>query len=156
MTVKLLSQDAIQQTFDCELLTLLPKLGLSRADVAWSNAKFKPKPTKGFLRPFLLPALPQQATLGFPCFIRLGGIYQVSICRPKGEGLAVAREWKDVLLSAFHVGRVLVCWEQTITIDNAYDGTAQEEEDRLIIPVSISYYCYAPQQPDWAAIRHGR
>lgn len=150
MSVKLLSQDAIQQVFDCELLALLPELGLSKADVAWPNAKFSPDPDKGFLRPFLLPALPQQATLGFPCFVRLSGVYQVSICRPKDEGLAAGRQWKDALLSTFYVGRRLPCASLVITIDNAYDGPTQEEKDRALTPISISYYCYAPQQPDRA------
>lgn len=148
MAVYLFSQDDIQRVFDCALLDVLPDMGLASHDVAWPNVNFDPSPDRGYLRPFILPGTPQQATLGYPCFIRMSGIYQISIYRPKGEGLAAAREWKNILLSAFFTGRVLVDGDQQVIIDNAYSGSVQQEEDRMVIPISVSYYCYAPQQPD--------
>ena len=154
MIVQMLSQDDIQRVFDCELLSLLPSLGLQDTDVAWPNATFEPSPDKGFLRVFLLPGAAQQATLGFPCFVRLNGLYQISICRPKGEGSAVSRAWKEAILSTFYVGRVLPIAEGlSITINNAYDGAMQEDEDRAITPITVSYFCYAPQNPS-EPVRH--
>ena len=154
--IEMFSQDQIQQIFDCELLSLLPQMGLSQTDVAWPNVAFNPHPDKGYLRPFLLPAASHQATLGFPCFVRLNGVYQIDVCTLKGDGLETSRTWKSLLLSAFHIGRVLKASHAgsdsnidrlTITINSAYDGAMQEDKHRAVTPISVFYSCYAPQHP---------
>lgn len=135
----------IRKVFDGELLKLLPALGLSQEQVAWQNATFRPNIQQGYLRPALLPAESQQATLGYPCQIRLNGIYQIIICLPKDSGLAQGEKWAAVLLAAFSFGSVFNCCGNNLVVTRSFRSPATQAEDRLLIPVSVSYYSYTPQ-----------
>lgn len=137
----------IRRTFDEALLNLLPELGITRKEVAWKNATFRPIVDRPYLRPALLPAETEQAALGYPCYVRLHGIYQISILEQKDTGSAQGETWGDLILAAFPFGRVLDCCGCPLVVSQSYRGPMMEAESRAMTPISVVYYCHTLQAP---------
>ena len=143
--MKVVTQTDIRKTFDAELCSLLPDMGLTIKEVAWQNANFEAKNQRLFLQPYLLPAQDEATALGYPCFVLLSGVYQVSFFQLKNTGLEQMEKAVDVLLSAFPIGRVLDCCGRRLVVNQSYRGTTIEEEGRAMTPVSLAYYCHVWQ-----------
>lgn len=139
-------QSDIRKAFDEQIIRLLPKMGLTQDDVAWPNAKFTPDPNRPYLSMYLLPGQTIQSTLGQDCLVKMVGVYQISIFQPKDIGIGGAETIASLILNEFPLGRVLDVCSYWVVVNSVYCGAAMQDEDRLLLPVTLAYHCHAPQK----------
>lgn len=135
-------QPDIRACFDSELKNLLPQLNLTASQVAWFNAKFSPDVKKLYIKPTLLLSPTQQVSLGTNGFERVSGIYQISIFALRDVGSASFEAVARGVINYFRAGTKLVYSGVEITVQTSYSGTPLEQEDRVLLPVSIVWFCY--------------
>lgn len=138
----------IRQCFDQHLIELLPELGLNvETGVAWTNASFIPVANAPYLQPFYLLNPTQTRSLGIDGFERADGIYQINICVPKDTSTKWYEEAAIKIIEAFRGGTRFACCNSEIRITTAYYGNVftDSNNNRLICPVSIVWYCYFPK-----------
>lgn len=111
-------------------------------NVAWENTIYKPREGIGFLRTFLLPAEPRQATVGTNGVDRVAGIYQVDVCEPKDDGNGAILRKVDLVVAQFARGLNLTSGAVTLTIVRSWPGPAFNRDSFYCIPVSVSWYSY--------------
>lgn len=111
-------------------------------NVAWENTVFEPKEGDGYLRPYLLPAEPSQATVGANGLDRVGGIYQVDVCEPKDGGNGALLRKVDEVLAQFARGSTVSSNGVVLTILRSWPGPAIARDSFYVIPVSVSFYTY--------------
>lgn len=134
----------IRQCLDAKLLAFLPQLSLDpETDVAWPNSGFDPEVDHLYLRPTCLFSPTEAASLGTDGFERLQGIYQISVLEVQGKGLGRSEDIARSLVDEFRGGTVLNCCGYEVRVTSAYCGTPTPEDNRLHIPVSVVWYCYA-------------
>ena len=134
----------IRQGFDAALQTLCPDIGLDPGkDVAWFNAAFTPDTKRLYLRPACLFSDTSAASLGEDGFERISGIYQISILEVQGMSLGRAESMAREMVERFRGGTVLSFCGHNVTITTAYYGTPLFEGDRMHLPVSVVWRCYA-------------
>lgn len=135
-------QPDIRACFDAQLKNLLPQLNLQASQIAWFNAKFTADCKKLYIKPSLLLSPTQQASLGASGFERISGIYQVSVFALRDVGSASFEAVARGLVDYFRAGTKLVHSGLEITVQTSYSGTPLEQEDRVLLPVSIVWFCY--------------
>jgi hypothetical protein len=133
----------IRQTLDAHLLSLLPGIGLTAADVAWPNAAFVPRADKPYLRAVCLFAKTDPASLGPTGFERLQGVYQADVVAVPDAGIERAEEIARAVVDHFRGGTELGCSGWVVRIRAAYPGPGTAEGGRYSLPVSMDWYCYA-------------
>lgn len=133
----------IRRLFDEALLRLLPEMGLGPGDVAWPNNAFAPVAKRIYLRPALLPGEIIPASLGRDCFLKSSGIYQISICAPKGSGLGEAEACARILLDAFRPGLGMRCGNLFLRVTGIGAARMLEDDDRLALVAGIMWRCHA-------------
>lgn len=111
-------------------------------NVAWENTKFEPKEGEGYLRAFMLPAEPEQATIGASGLDRVAGIYQIDVCEPKDGGNGALLRKVDAILAQFARGTSVTSNGVTLTIQRSWPGPAIARDSFYVIPVSVSWYTY--------------
>lgn len=111
-------------------------------NVAWENTKFEPQEGVGYLRAFLLPAEPEQATIGVNGLDRVTGIYQIDVCEPKDGGNGALLRKVDAILAQFARGTSVTSNGVTLTIQRSWPGPAIARDSFYVIPVSVSWYSY--------------
>ena len=111
-------------------------------NVAWENTVFEPQEGVGYLRPFLLPAEPVQATLGPNGLDRVAGIYQIDVCEPKDAGNGALLRKVDAVLAQFARGSSVTSNGVTLTILRSWPGPAIARDSFYVIPISVSWYTY--------------
>ena len=130
-------------TYDDARAALDAELALIQSDnVAWENTVYTPKEGVGYLRPFLLPAEPSQATVGVNGLDRVSGIYQIDIAEPKDGGSGALLRKVDQVISQFARGSTVSSNGVTLTIQRSWPGPAIARDSFYIIPVSVSWYTY--------------
>lgn len=112
------------------------------ANVAWENARFEPAEGTGYLRPFLLPAEPRQASVGASGLDRISGIYQIDVCEPKDQGLGPHLRKVDQVIAQFSRGLSLTSNGATVTILRSWPGPSLDRDSFYCVPVSVSWYSY--------------
>lgn len=143
--MKEITQTDIRKTLDQALLGLLPFLGLSVDDIAWRNAGFKPKAKKGYLRVTLIPGETRAVTLGDLKYLRLVGVYQISVAGVKDSGMAWSDNVINSILPLYRTGRKFDCCGSPLIISASYEGAGISDGDREITPLTIAYYCHTIQ-----------
>lgn len=111
-------------------------------DVAWENTIYKPQEGIGYLRPFMLPAEPKQATVGTSGVDRVAGIYQIDVSEPKDDGLGPVYRKVDEVIAEFSRGLNLTNGAVTLTISRSWPGPAFSRDSFYVVPVSVSWYSY--------------
>lgn len=111
-------------------------------DVAYENTKFKPVEGVGYLRSFLLPAEPAQATIGSTGVDRVNGIYQIDVAMPKDEGTGALLRKVDEVIAQFARGLSVTSNAVTLTIERSWPGPAIARDSFYVIPISVSWYTY--------------
>jgi hypothetical protein len=114
--------------------------------IAWPNTDFKPNNKKIYIKPDLVPADEEMASLGEDGFNSLLGFYQVSIFAPQGEGMAPAEAVVRAVLELFPTGARFAMGCFDILVARSYQSPAQQVDGRLMIPVSIYYNAYTQRK----------
>ncbi len=133
----------IRQCLEVRLVGLLPGLGLAKSDVAWTNMVFTPKTDRLYLRPTLMLNPTETRSLGPNGFEQIQGIFQVDVFGVLNTGPGATEEIARGLVDAFRGGTTLTCRGCEVRITKAYAGTARKDGERLHVPVSVVWYCYA-------------
>lgn len=94
-----MSTSRVQQLLESRLLTWA-KARAPKLSVAVQDSKFSPKDGETYLRCFVLPATTGSDTVD-GAHRRYTGVWQVSIVKPSGGGLQVARQIEDELGALF-------------------------------------------------------
>ncbi len=107
--------------------------------IAWSNVEYTPTIGTTFVRPTLMPAGSQMATLNGT--LKNPGIYQVDIFTPVGKGEGAALIIADRIKMHFEANRRLVANSDTIFILQVSLGKGERENAWNHIFVEVNYYC---------------
>lgn len=132
----MISYDEARAALDTRL-SILPN-----ANVAFENVKFTPQEGVGYMRSFMLPVEPAQATVGTNGLDLVEGIYQVDIAEPKDAGNGALLRKVDSVIAQFPRGLSVTSNGVTLTIRRAWPGPALSRDSFYVIPVSISWYTY--------------
>ncbi len=110
-------------------------------DVAWPNVEYSPSESVGYLRVTNLPNTTVTSDQGF--VERHGGIYQVDVVYPTGNGRSAAETLADSVADHFSSSRSLSSGGDTITIRAVSRGTGQQDGAWYLVPVFIEYVTYS-------------
>lgn len=132
----MINYDDIRATLDSHLAAL------QTDNVAWENSEYVPTEGVGYLRPFLLPMQPAQATVGTNGVDRIAGIYQVDVCEPKDQGSGGVLRKVDSIIAQFARGSDISSNGVTLTVQRSWPGPALSRDAFYVVPVSIYWYTY--------------
>lgn len=131
-----MSQLIIRAVLESALASLAPAI-----DTAWQNVPYTPVTGRPYQAAFLLPATPENYSMG-DSSRQERGIFQVSLKYPPGQGTAVAGVRAEMIKELFHRGASFVKDGITVQIERTpeiADGRA--DDDRWMVPVKIRYFC---------------
>lgn len=107
--------------------------------IAWSNVEYIPTQGATFVRPTLMPAGSQMATLNGTS--RNPGIYQIDIFTPSGKGQGASLVIADAIKIKFESNRRIAANSDTIFILQVSLGKGERENAWDHIFVEVHYYC---------------
>lgn len=107
--------------------------------IAWSNVEYIPIQGTTFVRPTLMPAGSQMATLNGTS--RNPGIYQVDIFSPSGKGQGAALVVADAIKTKFESNRTITAGSNKIFILQVSLGKGERENAWDHIFVEVHYLC---------------
>lgn len=106
----------------------------------WENAAFSPPAAAPYQAVFVLPADPENPTMG-DSFYRARGIFQVNLYYPLAGGSGMALAKAESIKAWFPRGSSYVANGVTVTIERTPGiGVARIVNGRYCVPVSIRYY----------------
>jgi len=114
--------------------------------VAWENDAYKPIKGTLYLRPTLLPAPTTGATLGGTGTDEQVGIYQIDVVGDSGEGKNEAIVMADLIADQFKPVTELTHAAVTVRCVTVSRGPALIQEDRYVIPVTVSYLSFTTKR----------
>lgn len=126
----------IRKAFEKKLATAVPNLS-----TAYENVAFTPVAGTPYQQVNLLPAQPDNSTLG-GAFYREVGLFQVLLYYPNANGPLAAQMQAEVIKQLFKRGTSMV--EGGITVNvirTPAIAPAIQDVDRYVIPISIYYQC---------------
>ena len=129
-----MSDQKVRKAFEKRLATMTPAL-----DTAYENANYTPVTGTAYQSAFLLPAQPENDTLGNG-YYREVGIFQIGIFYPLNTGPAAAEARAELIRSHFRRGTSMTEDGQTVLVVRTPQRTpGQSINDRYFIAVSIPY-----------------
>lgn len=106
--------------------------------VAWQNVTTSPEPA-AYLRAYLLPNDTESADIG-RANRRYSGTFQISICRPLGEGAGPGQAIATALAALFNPAAPLTAGGLTVWIAQPLsEGAAITEPAHSVLPCSVQY-----------------
>ena len=126
-------------------LDALPTTDDGTPRVNWEGTQFQPEPGESYLRTHLLPAEPSGRSAGGTHWLRLQGIYQLTVLVQSGRGPRAADEISDAIHRHFKSGKRLTKDSTTVTVSSVSRGPAGSDESWYWIPVSIYWRSYTDQ-----------
>jgi len=107
----------------------------------WENVSFDP-PAEPYQRADLLPAAPEQPTLG-DGFYRETGVFQVTLFYPLDGGGGVVYAMAEAVRDWFPRGASFSSGGVTVHIaDVGRIGPKFRDNDRFVLPVSLRYFAH--------------
>lgn len=107
---------------------------------AWENQNFSPVPDTPYQEVHLIPASPDNSTMGDSHY-RERGILQVSLKYPVNGGAAAAMARAELIRDTFFRGASFTSGGVTTRISATPNiGRGTVVSDRWVLPVSISYF----------------
>jgi len=107
--------------------------------IAWNNLGYTPVTGTPYQACYLLPAKPDNPTLG-DGFYRMQGIFQISLFYPTGVGPQTADKRADLTAAAFKRGTTMTSGGIKVLVDEApYIGQGRADGDRWMIPIRVRY-----------------
>lgn len=109
-------------------------------DTAFENLPFKPTPGTPYQRVNLLPAQPENPTVGAD-FRREVGVMQVTLCYPFNAGTQAVYARAEAIQTRFRRGSSWTKDGVTAIVDiTPTIGPAAVDGDRFTVPVSVPYF----------------
>lgn len=131
-----MSQSKIRAALEAALASLAPAI-----DTAWQNMPYKPVVDRPYQAAYLLPAEPNNYSMGDGSRQELG-IFQVSLLYPPGQGTAAAGARAEMIATLFKRGASFTKGDVTVQIDRTPEiADGREDGDRWMVPVKIRYFC---------------
>jgi hypothetical protein len=125
---------SIRQAFETRLATLSPALS-----TAYENVDFVPVTGTAYQRVNLLPAQPDNSTMG-QSFYREQGLFQVMLCYPLNNGTATIQARAEAVKTLFKRGVTMEEDGLRIHVINTPKVSAGfKDNDRYCIPITIYY-----------------
>ena len=133
-----MSQLVVRRLLETALIAISG--GLSSSQTKWENRPFTPTPNVAYQRVDLLPAEPENPTVG-DGFYRERGSMQVSLFFPAKGGSKDAQTQAELIRSAFPRGTKFTEGSVTVHVDSQPTILpAYEDGDRYVVPVRVRYY----------------
>lgn len=132
-----MSEVLIRKALEKRLNGMTPALA-----TAWENASFTPVTGTPYQRVNLLPATPDNPTIGGNYYLAQG-IFQVTLCYPKGGGPSLSAARAEMVKSRFQ--RALSMTESGVTVTITRTPAIMPafiDDDRYCIPISIRYHAH--------------
>jgi hypothetical protein len=118
----------------------------SAPPIAWPNTNYEPAVGTLWLRPTLLPADSEVATLGAGGSDENIGIYIIDIFAPLGDGHLEAYQMADTVANRFKTDTELTYNGRTVWCMSASIAAATREENWWQVPVRIAYLSYTAKR----------
>jgi hypothetical protein len=107
--------------------------------IAWENAPYTPVAGTPYQAAYLLPATPDNPTMG-DSFYREQGIFQVSLFYPLQVGPKAAADRAELIRTTFKRGTSMVSGTVTVRVARTPEiGQGRVDGDRWHVPVRIVY-----------------
>ena len=131
-----MSQPTIRAALESALASLAPAI-----DTAWQNVSYTPVTGRPYQAAYLLPAEPDNRSLGDGSR-QERGIFQVSLMYPPGQGTAAAGARAEMIKALFRRGASFTKGDVTVQIERTPEiADGREDGDRWIVPVKIRWFC---------------
>ncbi len=128
-----MSQVLIRKMLETRLGTMSPALATAYENVSFTTTNGTP-----FQRVNLLPASPDNTSIGDKHFIEQG-IFQVTLCYPSNVGPNAAQARAEAVKAHFKRGTTLVDGSQQLVITRTPSIGPAFVDDRYNIPITIVY-----------------
>jgi hypothetical protein len=129
-----MSIQSVRAALETKLNGITPALSTE-----WQNVPFTPVTGTAYQKAYLLPATPENPTLG-DGFYREYGIFQVSLFYPIQTGSAAAEARAQLIRTAFKRGTVMTSGSVKVLVDRTPEiGQGRRDEDRWHVPVKIRW-----------------
>lgn len=130
-----MSIDKVRTALEIALHTMVPALA-----TVWENQDFAPVAGTPYQEAYLLPAPPDDSTMGDTHY-RERGIFQVTLKYPVGVGSATAMARAQLIRATFFRGASFTSGGVTTRIPSKPEiGRGIVVNDRWVLPVSIRYF----------------
>jgi len=107
--------------------------------IAWENVPFTPVAGTPYAQIYLMPASPDNPTLG-DGFYRERGILQISLMYPLQAGPLTAETKAEAIRTAFKRGTTMTSGSVTVVVDRTPEiGQGRVDGDRWAVPVRVRY-----------------
>jgi len=117
--------------------------GSWNAKTEFQNDKnFNPPSNSTYLRTVTTFQTPRLIGQGPQGHYKILGTYYINIMVPKGGPLVPAYNLAGGLVDHFKRGITLTKNSQRVTIDSSYYGLQAEDDDHVLISVSVDFYTY--------------
>lgn len=111
--------------------------------IAWENGDYKYVQGTLFLQAFHMPTSASPATLGPGGDIMRGGIFQINVNAPSGQGPMKAAAIVDAILSYFKPGTNLTSTHGVqVKIRKVVPTGGFNDNDWYVVPISIYYTAF--------------
>lgn len=110
-------------------------------DTAWQNVPYTPVTGRPYQAAYLLPAEPDNHSLGDGSR-QERGIFQVSLMYPPGQGTSAAGSRAEMIRELFRRGASFTKGDVTVQIERTPEiAGGREDGDRWMVPVKIRWFC---------------
>lgn len=129
-----MSESIIAAALESRLNGMTPAL-----DTAWENAAFKPVVGRPHQRVYLLPAEPDNPSIG-QGLVRLAGLFQVSLFYPIGTGRAAILARAEAIRTRFKRGTTITQTSVTVHVPTTPSiGAATADGEFYSVVVRVPY-----------------
>jgi hypothetical protein len=130
-----MSITAVRAALETKLSAMTPALA-----IAWENAPYTPVAGTPYQAAYLLPATPDNPTMG-DSFYREQGIFQVSLFYPLQAGPKAAADRAELIRTTFKRGTSMVSGTVTVRVARTPEiGQGRVDGDRWHVPVKIQWF----------------
>jgi hypothetical protein len=129
----------IRQALETAVAAITPKI-----DSDFENSGYAPKPKVPYQVVTLIPAVPENPTLG-SIFVRERGLLQIVLRYPIGVGPQSAAGRAELVKATFFQGASFVKSFVTVITDKTPQvAPGFTDADRWCVPIRIPYFCNIP------------
>ncbi|MDQ1921627.1 DUF4128 domain-containing protein [Massilia pseudoviolaceinigra] len=131
-----MSQIKIRAALETALASIAPPI-----ETAYQNFAFTPVTGQPYQAPYLLPAEPNNWSMGDGSR-QERGIFQINLQYPPGQGPAAAGARAEMVRDLFHRGASFTKDGITVQIERTPEiGEGREDNGRWFLPVKIRWFC---------------
>ena len=130
-----MSLGSVRAALETALNAIAPALSTE-----WENIPFTPVSGTPYQKMFLLPATPDNSTMG-DGYYREQGIFQITLMYPLQTGAKAAADRAELIRTAFKRGNSFTSGSVTVRIEKTPEvGQGRVDGDRWALPVKIRWF----------------